>query len=173
MKNNKIEINTHSIYHQSLKLVNDAYRRLLKIRKLPQGSLSSEKGNFYWEYPQNNQILTKKKLSRREWQNVKKQIKQRQELSQINKKIYEQLKKSVKLLALFNKELSFLLNDEIIAYRLDSIPVNERIDFIMTISVKELNAVFPMFIKKYFNQWIHGKISARLIMKRLLQKTAN
>lgn len=169
---NKIEINTSLIYHQSLQLINDSYRRLLKIRKLPQGSLSNQKGNFYWQYFQNNQILTKK-ISRHEWQSFKKQIKQRQELSQINKKVYEQLKKRVKLLALFNKELSFLLNDEIIAYRLDSIPVQERINFIMTISIKELNAVFPMFIKKYFNQWIRGKISARLIMKRLLQKTAN
>ena len=165
-------IDVNSIYDHSVKIIDDSYRRLLKIRRLPQGSLSANKDHFYWRYYQDNQVLTKK-ITRYEWQTLKKKFQQRQKLLRMNKNSYEQLKKYVKLLALFNKELSFLLNDELIAYRLDSIPINERSKVMTAIPSNDLDFLLPLMFKKYFNKWVHGKIRARSVIKRLLIKTAN
>ena len=165
-------INTNLIYNQSLKLIDDSYHRLVRIRRLPQGFLTTKKGQFYWQYYHDDRMLTKK-ITRTEWQTFKKKMQQRQKLLQINKKVQLQLKKYVKLLALFNKELSFLLNDELIAYRLDSIPINERSKVMASISVKDFDFFWPLMFQKYFKKWLNGKISARTVIKHLLVKTTN
>ena len=95
-------IDTSSIYDYGVKIIDDAYRRLLQIRRLPQGSLSTKKNHFYWRFSQDDQVRTKK-ITRSEWQILKKKLQQRQKLLQMNKNSYEQLKKYVKLLAIFNK----------------------------------------------------------------------
>lgn len=165
-------IDTSSIYDYGVKIIDDAYRRLLQIRRLPQGSLSTKKNHFYWRFSQDHQVRTKK-ITRSEWQILKRKLQQRQKLLQMNKNSYEQLKKYVKLLAIFNKELSFLLNDELIAYRLDSIPVNERSQIITSLTISDFNFFLPFMFRKYFNQWVRGKIKARSVIKRLLVKIAN
>lgn len=165
-------IDTSFIYDRSMKIIDDSYRRLLKIRRLPQGTLSTKKDHFYWRYYQNDQLLTKK-ITHCEWQKLKKKFQQRQKLLQMNKNSYQQLKKNIKVLALFNKELSFLLHDELIAYRLDSIPVNKRSKVITTVLTNSFNFFLPLIFKKYFNKWVHGKIRARSVVKNLLIKNAN
>ena len=154
-------IDTSFIYDRSIKIIDDSYRRLLKIRRLPQGTLSTKKKYFYWRYYQNNQLLTKK-ITHCEWQKLKKKFQQRQKLLQMNKN-----------LAIFNKELSFLLNDELIAYRLDSIPISKRSKVITDISINNFNFFLPLIFRKYFNKWVCGKIRARSVVKNLLIKTAN
>lgn len=165
-------IDASAIYDHSVKIIDDSYRRLWRIRRLPQGSLSTKRDHFYWRFFQDDHVRTKK-ITRSEWQILKKKLQQRQKLLQMNKNSYEQLKKNVKLLAVFNKELSFLLNDELIAYRLDSIPINERSQIISSLTVSDFNFFLPFMFRKYFNQWVRGKIKARSIIKRLLIKIAN
>ena len=53
-------IDTSSIYDYGVKIIDDAYRRLLQIRRLPQGSLSTKKNHFYWRFSQDDQVRTKK-----------------------------------------------------------------------------------------------------------------
>jgi len=171
-------MNVSSIYDRSIKLLDESYNRLLKIWSLPNGSISKKVINnkiyFYHQYRDGKKVISKIVKDDNERLELSKKITLRKRYEKLNKKAINEIIKNIKVIAIFNKDLSLSLHDELFAYHFDEIPLSKRRDvkfpFIThDMSHRDINKG----LDEYFLKWKNGEIRAREISNFIIQKLSD
>ena len=174
-------MNVSTLYDKSIKLIDDSYDRLLKIWQLPKGSISKKNINhhayYYHQYRDGKKVVSKL-IRDDEIITLRKQINERKRLIRLNKNAKEDVKKNVKVIAVFDKGLSASLLDEVYAYSFDEIPVHERSKIALPLSQIDMKRFNPdgtmnKNLASYFEKWVHGEIRARDIGNYIIQKISD
>lgn len=170
-------MNVSSIYDRSIKLLDESYTRLLKIWSLPNGSISKKNINnhvyYYHQYRDGKKIITHIIKDENSRIDLAKKITLRKRYENQNKKAINEIIKNIKVIAIFNKDLSLSLHDELFAYHFDEIPLNKRNDvkfpFITNLTNRDINKG----LDQYFLKWKNGEIRAREISNFIIQKLSD
>lgn len=171
-------MNISSLYDRSIKLIDDSYKRLLRIWELPKGSISKKKINnhiyYYYQYREGKKIISRI-IKKEELEDMRKKINERKHLIKLNKEAKINLSKNIKVIAIFDKGLSSTLLDEAFAYSFDEIPINERPNISLPfVNISgENSSVNNENINDYFKRWVSGEIRAREISNYIIQKISD
>lgn len=169
-------MNVSSIYDRSIKLLDESYNRLLKIWSLPNGSISKKNINnhvyFYHQYRDGKKIITHI-IKDKDIDDLTKKITLRKKYEKLNKKAINDIIKNIKVIAIFNKDLSMSLHDELFAYHFDEIPLDKRnnvnFPYVTSLSTRDVNHG----LDEYFSRWKNGEIRAREISNYIIQKLSD
>jgi len=169
-------MNVSSIYDRSVKMIDESYGRLLKIWSLPNGSISKKNINnhtyYYHQYRDGKKIVTHI-IKNNEIEDLRKKISLRKKYEKQNKVALDNIIKNIKVISVFNKDLSLSLHDELFAYRFDEIPLNKRekvnIPFVTSLNERDIKPG----LDEYFLRWKNGEIRAREISNFIIQKLSD
>lgn len=171
-------MNISLLYDRSIKLIDDSYKRLLRIWELPKGSISKKKINnhiyYYYQYRDGKKIVSRI-LKKNEIDDLRKKINERKRLVKLNKEAKINLDKNIKVIAIFDKGLSSTLLDEAFAYSFDEIPLKDRINISLPfVNIRgENSSVNNQNLNDYFKRWVNGEIRAREISNYIIQKISD